>query len=614
MSSKRAQAPKFASDFYVAFEQLDGTHPWMDVIPDGHVPYRVRELRTGEVAYFNFVLAKEMGLIPADHPHVMNEDLEEKLLETFSIQIINEYDELTKRRIDPSTIKPKKYMASRYLQLQHSNKQGKTSGDGRGIWNGVVEHQGKVWDVSSRGTGVTCLAPGAVEANRPLKTGAGTFGYGCGQAEIDELYGAAILAETMHVQGISTERVLCIVDLGRGYGIGVRAAPNLLRPAHIFLYLKQNRLAELKKSMDYFIDRQTKNGAWKSKSRGGASKYEDMAAEIGRSFAEFTAKLDIDYIFAWLDWDGDNVLADAGIIDYGSVRQFGLRHDQYRYDDVERFSTNLNEQRLKARLMVQVFVQIADYLKTGKKKALKSFSKHPIVLDFNKQFSHYRSHRLLYRMGFNAGQRENILKNTKLFEQFDREFSYFEKAKISGKPEKVADGVNHPALFNMRSILKDLPEFYLKNGFDSQLMKETDFYKTILSSFAKQQDTRIRSKHVQHIQNFQRLYKQLIMAAAGSQKPSAILRGLSDRARLMNREDRITGNALIQIVFEIMNQVKRGMSHAQVQSLIDQLIASNLGSPEVGLSRFFEKKPKAVVRPDVYVKLLNFVSEYGEDI
>jgi hypothetical protein len=613
VSLKRTQVPKTANEFYVAFEQLDGSHPWMDVIPDGHVPYRVRELRTGEVAYFNFALAKEMGLIEPDHPHTMTEGLHAKLIETFSIQIINEYDELTKRRINPATIKPKKYMASRYLQLQHSNKQGKTSGDGRGIWNGIVEHGGRVWDVSSRGTGVTCLAPGAVEANRPLKTGAGTFGYGCGLAEIDELYGAAILAETMHLQGINTERVLCIVDLGRGYGIGVRAAPNLLRPAHIFLYLKQNRLEDLKKSIDYFIDRQMKNGSWKSKSRG-LSKYDDLAAEMGRSFAEFTAKLDIDYVFAWLDWDGDNVLADAGIIDYGSVRQFGLRHDQYRYDDVERFSTNLNEQRLKARLMVQVFVQIADYLRTGKKKPLKSFAKHPVIMNFNKQFSHYRAHRLLYRIGFNSVQRENILKQPKLFELFDREFTYFECAKISGKMEKVADGVNHPALFNMRAICKDLPEFYLKNGFENQFMKENEFYKTILSSFAKQRDTQMRSKHGHHIQSFQRLYKQLVVTAAGNQKPTTILRGLSDRAKLTNREDRITGNALIQIVFEIMNQVKRGMPFSQVQSLIDQLVCSHLGAPEVQISRFHEKKPRLVVRADVYIKLLNFVSEYGEDI
>ncbi len=584
----------------------------MKVVPQGFVPYRVRELQNGQIAYFNFVLAKEMGLIDATHPHTLTEELKNKLQQTFSIQIINEYDELSKRKINPQTIKPKPYMASRYLQLQHSNKQGKTSGDGRGIWNGIVEHKGQIWDVSSRGTGVTCLAPGAVEAKKPLRTGVGEFGYGCGQAEIDELYGATIMAELMHLQGIKTERVLCVIDLGKGYGIGVRAAPNLLRPAHIFMYLKQNRLDDLKKSMDYLMNRQVENGVWKSKGRG-PSRYDFMAEEICKSFAEFTAKLDIDYIFAWLDWDGDNVLADAGIIDYGSVRQFGLRHDQYRYDDVERFSTNLNEQRSKARLMLQVFVQIADYLKTGKKKPLKSFAKHPTLLKFNQLFSYHRAHRMLYRMGFHKDQRENILKFPKLFEQFDREHSYFEKAKISGKLEKVPDGVNHPPLFNMRAILKSLPSFYLKNGVDVSL-NEKEFYKTILSSFAKNQDTKLRSKHSQHIQNFQSLYKQLLIAAAGAQKPSSILKGITDRAQTINREDRITGNALIQIVFEIISQVKKGMEFSQVQALIDQLIFANLGLPEVELSRFQQQKPRLVVRPDVYSKLMNLVSDHSEDI
>jgi hypothetical protein len=611
--SRRATAPATETVSYQNFDQLNGQHPWMTAIPDGFVPYRVRELGTGEVSYFNYVLAKEMGLISPDHPHIMTESLKMKIRETFSLQIINEYDELSKRRIDPKTIKPNKYMASRYLQLQHSNRQGKTSGDGRGIWNGTMSFRGKTWDVSSRGTGVTCLAPGAVEANRPLKTGATDYGYGCGQAEVDELYAAAILAEILHLQGISTERVLCIIELGKGYGIGVRAAPNLLRPAHLFMYLKQSRYSDLKAGVDYFLNRQTANGRWKVKSKG-LSRFDEMAELVCESFAEFTAKLDIDYIFAWLDWDGDNVLTDAGIIDYGSVRQFGIRHDQYRYDDVERFSTNLNEQRLKARLIVQVFVQMADYLKTQKKKPLKEFFKHPIVQSFNKRFRHHRAHRLLYRMGFNQIQRENILlKSADLFETFDKEYTYFERAKIKGSKTKVADGVNHPALFNMRSLMKFLPDYLLKNGVDSQISDE-QFFKVMLSSFAKSHDAKLRSKHQGHIQNFQRLYKLLLEKSAGSQKLPHVLRGISDRARQLNTENRITGNALIHIVSEIMDQLKKGMSHSETQKIIDQLILNSQGLPEVQVSRFYDRKPKLVAKPDVFSKILSHVETHREDI
>lgn len=620
MTTKHNQLPKSPATekFYTEFDQLDGRHPWMEAVPDGFVSYRVRELRQGRIAYFNFILAKEMGLIPADHPQQLTPALEQKLLQTFSIQIINEYDELSRRRVDPSTIKPQPYMATRYLQLQHSSKKGKTSGDGRGIWNGSIAHKGTRWDVSSRGTGVTCLAPGSVEANRPLKTGGTEFGYGCGQAEIDELFSAAILAESLHLQGLGTERVLCIIDLGRGVGIGVRAAPNLIRPAHLFLYLKQERLVELRQAVEYFIDRQVENGVWALKAKDSSRRYDEMCDLVCASFADFTAKLDIDYIFAWLDWDGDNVLADAGIIDYGSVRQFGLRHDRYRYDDVERFSTNLNEQRLKARLIVQVFVQMADYLKTGQKKSLRSFGQHPIVRKFNVLFAEKRADRLLYRMGFQSDQRKTILsQHRELFDRFDKQFTWFESAKVSGSAQRVPDGVNHPALYNMRNILRLLPVFFARNAktFETAMMDGDEFHAQILSSYAKTRDARLNQKHRLHIDQFQRLYKELLRAAAGKKGIETVLRPLIDRAEILNSDKRITGNALIGIVEEILQSRRRGLPLEQVQRLIDRLVAQHQGAPDVVVSRFYRSwESFAPVREDLYSRLLSIVKENSETI
>lgn len=619
MKSRAAPArkPRTAEKFYTGFDALDGRHPWMDAVPEGAVTYRVRELRQGRVAYFNYVLAKEMGLIDPSHPAQMTPELEAKLLETFSIQIINEYDELSKRRVDPATLKPHPYMATRYLQLQHANKQGKTSGDGRGIWNGVVQHRGMLWDVSSRGTGVTCLAPGAVAANKPLKTGGTEFGYGCGQAEIDELLSAAIMAEIMHLQGVGTERILCVIDLGKGVGIGVRAAANLIRPAHLFLYLKQERHAELTRSVDYFIERQQRNRRWSIKHKD-ERRYDEMCDIVCEAFADFTAKLDINYIFAWLDWDGDNVLADAGIIDYGSVRQFGLRHDQYRYDDVERFSTNLNEQRQKARLIVQVFVQMTDYLKTRQKKPLRRFARHPIVEKFDRLFSERRADQMLYRMGFTASQRQRVLAGHRdLFDRFDREFSYFERAKISGAPQRVADGINHPALYNMRLILRALPARYAaqKGNLDTRQVDDSEFYASILSSYAKSRDARLGEKQCRHIRQFQNLYKELVKAASGRRAPEAILPELSRRATALNSEQRITGNALIEIVNEMLAQKRRGLELEDIQKIIDRLVFAHNGQPEVPVSRYYREDLRAPnVRVDLFAKLLNIVHQNRETI
>ncbi len=219
---------------YSRFDEINGEHPYKDLGSHGFVEYEVMMLNKGSVVYFNFELAKEMGLIPENHADEMTAELHAKLLETFSIQIINEYDILTKKRIAKKNIKTNKFMATRYLQLQHKSKTGLTSGDGRSIWNGYLTHKNKTWDISSRGTGVTILSPGASAKNKPLKTGNTETGYGCGQAEIDELVGSAIMSEVLYHKGVNTERVLCVIDLGKGVGIGVRAGENLLRPAHAF--------------------------------------------------------------------------------------------------------------------------------------------------------------------------------------------------------------------------------------------------------------------------------------------------------------------------------------------------------------------------------------------
>lgn len=603
------------TSLYDSFDQLDGQHPWMEAIPNSYVTYRVRKLNQGHVSYFNFALAKEMGLIPSSHSGQMTTDLESKLLDTFSLQIINEYDELSKRRIPQESIKPNQYMATRYLQLQHSNKQGKTSGDGRGIWNGTIKFRGQVWDVSSRGTGVTCLAPGAVQANRPLKTGATEFGYGCGQAEIDELISAAISAETMHLQGIPTERVLCIVDLGKGVGIGVRAAKNLMRPAHLFKPLKQGKYDELKKAFDYAIERQVQNKQWHFNSN--QNKYSQALELICRDFANFTAKLDVDYIFAWLDWDGDNVLVDAGIIDYGSIRQFGIRHDSYRYDDVERFSTNLNEQRKKARLIVQVFAQMVDFLKTGERKPMSAFANDPVVLKFNQQFSEFRSQRFLYRMGFTSQQRQKILKEHRsLFEEFDEIFSRLERSKVSAKPEKVADGVNHPPLYNMRAFLREYPKF-LQSTYrhDSKpIWKSEELYRQIRSSFAKKKDFNPKASHIKSILKLQNLFQLLLQAAFPNKNFSLCLDAMVKRSQKLNSDERITGNALIEIVDEILVAKKRGLDNRSFQAIVDKIVSNYLNLPEVESSRHLQKMPIQKKSSTLYAKILSIVKERSEDI
>ena len=600
---------------YSKFDQIDGTHPWKEQIPDGFINYPVRILNHGRVGFFNFRLAKEMGLIAKGHPEIFNEDLNQKIIETFSLQIINEYDQLNRRRFANSSIKKNEYMATRYLQLQHIDKTGKTSGDGRSIWNGCVQNNGKTWDVSSRGTGVTALAPGAVEAGRPLKSGSEEFGYGCGMAETDELYGTAIMSEVFYNQGINTERMLAIIDLGKGLGIGVRVGQNLLRPAHIFSHLKQSDHAAIVKSIDYFIDRQYQNGAWKFSTKH-PKKYERVQEEFCKSYANFSALLDVDYIFAWIDWDGDNALADAGIIDYGSVRQFGLRFDQYRYDDVERFSTTLNEQKTKIEVLVQVFVQAVDFAKTGKRRSIDHYKDHHIVRLFQKRFEEDRLQRILYRIGFDDNNVKFLVSDhRKAVETFASEYDFIERKKTAEPIVKVSDGVNRQAAFNIRNLLRELPHFLATSAnFELALFDKNDFFSILFADKLKAKDRVLSSATEAHARKFQSAYKDLIRKSKRKRSIHRMLTDVSVRSDRINSSTRITGNGIINVVEQILEAKKKGISPQDLHHVMQKFIFSQSLNPdrEVRSKTVLleaNSKPKKLL-----TRLLEVVEDCGEDI
>src|ERR1041384_7802172 len=107
---------------YESFNLLNGTHPWRDAGPDGYIDYRVRYRPGGRVIHFNYALASELGLIPANHVPRMTPRLEKAILETFALQIINEFDEKRGRRFPADWVRPHPCMATRYLQAQHRDK------------------------------------------------------------------------------------------------------------------------------------------------------------------------------------------------------------------------------------------------------------------------------------------------------------------------------------------------------------------------------------------------------------------------------------------------------------------------------------------------------------
>ncbi len=569
-SSKRVKKP--SPRHYPSFDQLDGRHSFKIAVPDGYIDYQARSRPDGKVFYFNFSLAKEMGLIPLHHPEVLDAALQDQILETFSIQIINEYDLEHGVGIDPRDLKPHRFMATRYLQLQHPDKRGSTSGDGRGIWNGEVHHQGTTWDVMSSGTGATRLSPAFAMTRKFVKTGDQNVGYGNGYNYLQDGLSAALLSEVFHQDGIQTERTLTIIAFEGGSSINVRAGKNLFRPAHFFHHLKQGKYDGLKASVDYFIDRQIKNGAIERfPGESNKKRYERFAEYEAKVFSRIAARFESDYIFCWLDWDGDNILADGGIIDYGSVRQFGLYHRGYRYDDVERMSTNIPEQKMKARHIVQNFAQIRDFLIMGIKKPLDTYKNDPILKQFDEHLKKCLHQNLLRKIGFSQEQTEFLLiHHSPSVARFKTLHSYFESAASSRGKFKIPDGIARNAVFCMATLHREFPKIKLKT---STPLQAHEFIELIRSSYANRRDRKSFIKKTKQIDAIQNAYQRLILLVTSRFNQDNIKKTLLQmtmRASLANPLNRITGDGILhftsslirnhhRLTFEQKNRVIQGV-------------------------------------------------------
>ncbi len=561
---------------YGNFGRINGQHPWKYAVPNGFIDYPARILRKSKIVYFNFSLAKEMGLIEKTHPHVLNAELEKALIETFALRILNEYDQLTGLKVKKQDLKTHRYMATRYLQLQHSNKTGVTSGDGRSIWNGqYLNSEGEAWDISSCGTGVTQLSPGFAAEGKPIKTGDKSVSYGSGLADVDEGLTAAILSESYHARGVLTERTLVVIEGPEGRGINIRAARNLLRPSHLFLHLKQNNQLMLKSALDFYIARQIHNRIWTEIPRD-VDKYEAFLFRLAEQYGKFTAQLEDQYVFCWLDWDGDNMLMDGGIIDYGSIRQFGLCHHQYRYDDVDRYSTNLKEQKKKARYIVQTFIQLVDFVNTGVKKDLNHFSKHSALDKFDRCFRETQLDSLLKRFGLSSSRRRALLKrHLASVESFEKIYRFFERKESGRGVRKTPDGINNPAIFCTRSLLKELPKKIL---IKEQKVSPREFIDLMQTPFLSKKEAARENYYSSYANRFQEEYLNLIRKAHHGVSLRRAILETAMRASKENATNFATGDAIIYLVDELLNK-KKQISRNEFLKLIDSIIQHQKGAP-----------------------------------
>ncbi len=532
---------------YRRIEQIDGRHPLCRTAPSAVVPYAARRRHDSRIAFFNFDLAREIGLIAPAHPCAMTRALERSLLESFSLVIVNEWDRANAPPPPKRDRRPFPYMATRYLQLQHPDKRGLNSGDGRSIWNGVIRGRTGLWDVSSCGTGVTRLCPATSILGRFLQTGNADTDYGCGTAHIEEGIGAALMSEAFARNDIRTERVLAVLALPDGLAINVRVAPNLLRPSHFFGLLRRREDEDLRRLVLYHADREIRAGRWPKLVREQA-RVRYLARRAAIDFARAAASFESEYIFCWLDWDGDNVLTDGSIIDYGSVRQFGLYHHRYRFRDTDRLSTSIPEQKRKARQIVQRFVQIRELLERGLRPALRDLAHDPVLHLFDDEFERHRRRLFLRQIGFRERDVATILRaDPKPLGELLALHRRLERRRSSSGEQRVPDGLTWNAVYCMRDVLRELPTELLKRARErSRRIPPEAFYAIALSDYASRADRQPSAYRRRLANAYQRRYLELVQwhADRHGTNITRVLRSIAPRARARNPYARMTGDGL----------------------------------------------------------------------
>ncbi len=95
---RRAGNKTFAT--YARFREVDGQHAFKQAVPHAYVDYPARRRHDGQVAYFNFELAKEMGLIPLDHPERLNAELRKAIRNNSRRRAPRGYEERLRRYFD----------------------------------------------------------------------------------------------------------------------------------------------------------------------------------------------------------------------------------------------------------------------------------------------------------------------------------------------------------------------------------------------------------------------------------------------------------------------------------------------------------------------------------
>lgn len=167
--------------------------------------------------------------------------------------------------------------------------------------------------------------------------------------------------------------------------------------------------------------------------------------------------------------------------------------------------------------------------------------------------------------------------------KFEKHFSYFERATSKRGPIKTGDGVTRNAIFCMRDLLRELPAEYMKSF---ETISPQRFISIIRSSYATKRDLKLNKSRVRHMNRLQKCYMRLVQTVSKNHKLKVeqVLAVVTQRSQLINRQERVTGDAISHIQDRLLRS-RRKMTSKQMHDLIVEFVNNQILDPDLPKSQ-----------------------------
>jgi hypothetical protein len=177
---------------------------------------------------------------------------------------------------------------------------------------------------------------------------------------------------------------------------------------------------------------------------------------------------------------------------------------------------------------------------------------------FDRHFQETLNQLLLEKIGFSKKQTEYLMEShPETIDRFKKYFSYFEKAQSKRKAYRVPDGITRDAVFCIREILREFPKLWLENP---NPIGAEQFIEIIRSGYASRRDAALSFNRIKNAELFQKTYLELVKSAADkfySGNLKRLMLEICMRSSLINRSDRITGDATIKVTRTLIRHIWR---------------------------------------------------------